>query len=224
MNCRGTTPPTILSTNSNPLPDGSGSTSIWQIPNWPWPPVCLTLRPSPWAFPPNVSRSGTRSVGRLHLHAVPRAQPVEQHVRVGLAHAPQHQLAGLGVVLQPQRRVLGHQPPQRLRQLVLVRLGLGRDRHRQQRLGHRPRLHQQRLVLAPTGCRRSPRWTAWRRRRCRRPRRPATGALLLAQRRGERARSARRRRGRRARARPGRARRRGPPRPAAGCRRTPGPG
>ena len=36
MNCLGTTPPTILSTNSNPAaPDGSGSTSMWQIPNSP---------------------------------------------------------------------------------------------------------------------------------------------------------------------------------------------
>ena len=62
MNCRGTTPPTILSTNSNPAaPDGSGSTSIWQIPNSPWPPVCLTFRPSPRAEQPTVSRSGTRS-------------------------------------------------------------------------------------------------------------------------------------------------------------------
>ena len=33
------------------------------------------------------------------------------------------------------------------RQLVLVGLGLGHDRHRQQRLGHRPRLHEQRVVL-----------------------------------------------------------------------------
>ena len=62
MNCRGTTPPTILSTNSNPAaPAGSGSTSIWQIPNSPCPPVCLTFRPSPRAEQPTVSRSGTRS-------------------------------------------------------------------------------------------------------------------------------------------------------------------
>ena len=61
MNCRGTTPPTILSTNSKPAPFGSGSTSIWQIPYSPCPPVCLTLRPSPRAAVATVSRSGTRS-------------------------------------------------------------------------------------------------------------------------------------------------------------------
>jgi hypothetical protein len=74
-------------------------------------------------------------------------QPVEQHVGVRLAHAPQHELVGLGVVLQAHRRVLGDQPGQRLGQLVVVAFGLGHDRHRQQRLRHRPRLHQQRLLL-----------------------------------------------------------------------------
>ncbi len=63
MNCLGTTPPTILSTNSNPAaPAGSGSTSMWQIPNSPCPPVCFTFRPSPRADTDTVSRSGTRSV------------------------------------------------------------------------------------------------------------------------------------------------------------------
>jgi len=32
MNWRGTTPPTILSTNSNPAESLSGSTSMWQMP------------------------------------------------------------------------------------------------------------------------------------------------------------------------------------------------
>ena len=77
---------------------------------WPWPPDCLTCRPWPLPRPANVSRSGTRSGTGLDRDAVAVAQPVEQHVGVRLAHAPQHELVGLGVVLEPQRRVLGDQP------------------------------------------------------------------------------------------------------------------
>ena len=35
MNWRGTAPPTILSTNSKPPPEGRGSISRWQTANWP---------------------------------------------------------------------------------------------------------------------------------------------------------------------------------------------
>ena len=45
----GMAPPTILLTNSNPLPGGSGSTSIQQCPYCPLPPDCLINLPS--AFP-----------------------------------------------------------------------------------------------------------------------------------------------------------------------------
>ena len=89
---------------------------------WPWPPDCLTCRPCPLAGPANVSRSDTRSGTESTCDAVPVAQPVEQHVDVRLAHAPQHQLVGLRVVLQPQRRVLGDEPAQALGELVLVGL------------------------------------------------------------------------------------------------------
>ena len=43
-------------------------------------------------------------------------------------------------------RVLGGEPGQRRRQLVLVGLALGHDRDRQQRLGHRPRPQHPRLL------------------------------------------------------------------------------
>ena len=55
---------------------------------------------------------------------------------------------GVGVAFQPQRRIAGHQPGQVLGQRVLVGAGLGHHRDRQQRLGHRPRLHEQRVVPA----------------------------------------------------------------------------
>src|SRR5438105_11188901 len=45
MNWCGTTPPTILSTNSNPPPRSSGSTSIVATPYCPCPPDCFTYRP-----------------------------------------------------------------------------------------------------------------------------------------------------------------------------------
>ena len=42
------------------------------------------------------------------------------------AHAPQHELAGLGVHLQAHGGVLGDQPGQALRQLVLVVCAMAR--------------------------------------------------------------------------------------------------
>lgn len=55
----GTAPPTTWSTNSNPVPPGSGSTRSSQIAYCPCPPDCLTRRPCPVAVPPKVSRSAT---------------------------------------------------------------------------------------------------------------------------------------------------------------------
>ena len=68
-----------------------------------------------------------------------------------LAHAPQHDLVGLGVVLDAQRRVLGGEPLQPWAELVLVGLGPRLDRQRQQRLGHVPRPEDQRVVLVGEG-------------------------------------------------------------------------
>ena len=113
---------------------------------WPWPPDCLTCRPWPLA-------GGAEGLPQRHLHRLgvqldaAGAQPVQHHVGVRLAHAPEHQLVGLGVAFQPQRRVAGDQPGQVLGQGVLVGAGLGHHGDRQQRLGHRPRRDQQRLVL-----------------------------------------------------------------------------
>ena len=147
MNCRGTAPPTTLSTNSNPYPSGSGSTSMSQTAYWPCPPDCFTCRPCPLALPPNVSRSGTRNSTVSTVTPYRLAKRVEHDVGVRLAHAPQHDLVGLGVLLDPQRRVLGRQPLQPDTQLVLVGLRVRLDGDRQQRLGHRPRLEQQRIGL-----------------------------------------------------------------------------
>src|SRR5207302_4743030 len=42
----GMAPPKILSSHTKPSPRFVGATSITQIPYWPWPPDCLTCRPS----------------------------------------------------------------------------------------------------------------------------------------------------------------------------------
>ena len=60
----------------------------------------------------------------VHGDAVPVGQRLEHHAGMGLAHAPQHDLMRLRVLLDAQRRVLGGQPPQPDRQLVFVGLGM----------------------------------------------------------------------------------------------------
>ena len=66
---------------------------------------------------------------------------------MGLAHAPEHQLIGFGVALETHGRVLGHKTGQSLRELVIVGLGVSHDRDGEQRVGHDPRLDQERCLL-----------------------------------------------------------------------------
>src|SRR2546429_938320 len=56
----GMAPPKILSSHTKPSPRFVGATSITQIPYWPWPPDCLTCRPSARLWPETVSRYATR--------------------------------------------------------------------------------------------------------------------------------------------------------------------
>ena len=129
MKLLGTAPPTTWSTNSTPEPRGSGSTSTSQTAYWPCPPDCLTSRPWPGRRQVKVASSGTRTGSSLDRGAGP--QPGHHHVGVRLAQAPEHQLAGAGVAVDPQRRVGRGQPGQRLGQAVLVVAGGGADRDRQ---------------------------------------------------------------------------------------------
>ncbi len=186
MNCRGTEPPTTLSTNSNPEPSGSGSTSMSHTAYWPCPPDCLTCRALAGGLP--GERLAQRHHERLLLdvHRVPAGQPLEDDVGVRLAHAPQDELVGLGVVLDPDARVLGREPPSAWDSLSSSALLAPRSRPAaaaraattaSARAGRRPR----------TGCRRSPRGTAGR---CAQMS-PATtwvaGTCVLAERVGQRA-------------------------------------
>ena len=115
MNCRGTAPPTTLSTNSKP--DAGRQRLDLDVADRELA-VAAGLLDVPAVA---LGRAGERLAQRhpqrhrVDGDAVAVAQPVEQHVDVRLAHAPQHQLVGLGVVLEPQRRVLGDQPRQALR-------------------------------------------------------------------------------------------------------------
>lgn len=83
----------------------------------------------------------------VDLDAVPVAQPLQGDVGVGLAQAPQNDLVGVLVLFQAHGGVLGDQPAQALRELVLVGLAVCLDGERQQRVRHLPGLHQQRVVL-----------------------------------------------------------------------------
>ncbi|MNE84035.1 hypothetical protein D3C80_1809030 [compost metagenome] len=56
MNWPGITPPFTASTNSKPVPRGSGSRRRNTSPNWPAPPVCFLCRLCPSAGRVAVSR------------------------------------------------------------------------------------------------------------------------------------------------------------------------
>ena len=83
----------------------------------------------------------------LDLDAELPRQLLERDREVRLAHAAEHRLVRLGVALDPQHRVFLLQPVQRVGELVLVGLGLGVDRDREQRFGQRERLDLRRRAL-----------------------------------------------------------------------------
>ena len=77
----------------------------------------------------------------------------QQLVHVRRTHGPQHDLVGLGVVLQAHRHVLGDQPLQGGHELLLLVARGGVDGNREQRLGQQPGLDQRRAALARQGVR-----------------------------------------------------------------------
>lgn len=83
---------------------------------------------------------------RVDLDAVTAAQPFQGHLLMGLAQAPQDDLTGVRVLFEAQRGVLGDQPGQALRQLVLVRLAVRPYGQREQRVGRRPGLDEDGVV------------------------------------------------------------------------------
>ncbi|CAM5630208.1 hypothetical protein SBADM41S_05065 [Streptomyces badius] len=83
---------------------------------------------------------------RVDLDAVTAAQPLQGHLLVGLAQAPQDDLAGVRVLFEAQGGVLRDQPGQALRQSVLVRLAVRPYGQRKQRVRRRPGLDQDRVA------------------------------------------------------------------------------
>ena len=82
-----------------------------------------------------VSRYAIFAGAVVDLDAELRLQPAHLDVEVRLAHAVDHGLVGLLVARDAERRVLLAQPREPGGELVLVALGLRRDRVGEQRLG-----------------------------------------------------------------------------------------
>ena len=63
----------------------------------------------------------------LDLHLVAALEPLAEQVQVQLAHAGEHHLLGLGIVLQVDGAVLFGDLVERAGELGFVAAGLGRD-------------------------------------------------------------------------------------------------
>ena len=131
MNWRGIAPPTTASANSKPAPRSRGSSRSHATPNWPWPPRLLLVLAL--GFGHLRDRLAVRDA---HVFGVDRdaelpRQLLERDRHVGLAHAPEQRLVGLRVALEPERGVFVLEAVQRVRELVLVALGVRLDRDRE---------------------------------------------------------------------------------------------
>src|SRR6187431_520069 len=95
-----------------------------------------------------LDRLAVRDLGLadVRLDAEFALHAVDEDVEVKLAHALDHGLTGVGVLLDAERRVLLRELLDRETQLLLVGLGLGLDRDLDDRLGERHRLEHD-LVL-----------------------------------------------------------------------------
>lgn len=87
----------------------------------------------------------------VDLDAVAAAQPVQRHVLVDLAEAPQDHLVGVLILFQAHGRILGDQSGEPLGELVVVRLAVCLDGQRQQRVRGGPGIQQQRPVRVGEG-------------------------------------------------------------------------
>ena len=194
-------------------------------PNSPWPPDCLTFRPRPLGLGREGLAQRHPQRPGLHRHAVPAAQPVEQHVR----RAPRPCTTGPaggsrrcspGAASGP-RRPAGPGPatacPRRPCDLAVIATGSSGSGISHGSISSGWSLSDSVSpvsALASLATAQMSPAIALR----------STRALLLAERRGQRADPLVHVVVRVARGRPGRGRTRARRRPAAGCRRTPGPG
>ena len=80
---------------------------------------------------------------RVDRDVVPGTKPVDHEVSIRLAEAPDDGLPRRGDLLKSQRRILGEQPCEGSRQLVVIPGGVSRDGDGKHGLGHLPWLHEQ---------------------------------------------------------------------------------
>ncbi len=106
-----------------------------QSANCPDPPVCFLCRPWACAVLRIGLAIGDAQLGELGLDVEAVVEPRDHDVDGGVAHRGEHRLVRLLVAPQHQARVLVHDALEGGAELVLVRLGLGDDRDRVERLG-----------------------------------------------------------------------------------------
>ncbi len=136
--------------------------------NWPWPPDCLTSRPWPLPGPAKVSRSDTRT--GTESTATPYRLRSRSSSTSTCASPMHHSTSWLVSALRSSRMVgsSATRRPRPVASLSSSALRVGDDRHRQQRVGHDPRLDEQRAVLVRERVAGLGAGRAWPPRRCRR--------------------------------------------------------
>ena len=147
-----------LSTNSNPVPRGSGSTCRNTSPNWPAPPVCFLWRLWPSALARDGLAVGDRRRLGVDLELVLRVIFSSMVAQVQLAQAAHDRLVRLRVVLDAQARVLGDELVQDVGDLLLVAALLGLHRQAEHR---RRELERRAVHVGILGASRAARASNW---------------------------------------------------------------
>ena len=151
MYSRGTTPPLVSSANWKPVPGGSGVEAQDD----------MAVLAATAGLTDELRLLLDRLLDRFLVRDLRPAdvrvdlelaqQAVDDDLEVQLAHPLDDGLAGLGVGLDAEGRILGRQLLQRRAEALLVLLGLRLDGDRDHRLGELDRLEDDRMVLVAHG-------------------------------------------------------------------------
>ena len=128
MNWFGIAPPLTWSTNSKPVPRGSGSMRRNTSPNWPGAAGLLLVAVMALGLRGDRLAIGDARRPRVDLELVLARHPLEHGAQVQLAQAAQHRLVDGRIVLDDERRVLGDHLVQHVGDPLLVAAPLRRDR------------------------------------------------------------------------------------------------
>src|SRR5262249_7924950 len=123
MKLRGTAPPKMSSTNSNPSPRFMGSTRSQASPYWPRPPVCFLDLPLGVSLDRFLVGNARRQ--QVDVDVVLALHALDDHLDVQAADARDQQLLGLRIEVIVYRRIFLGDARQRVRDLVLVTARLG---------------------------------------------------------------------------------------------------